>query len=302
MRRTRRVNGGHDGRLPSAVSQRVGELAPRTRLYPPPRDDGERNERRDADQRLLDERERRIDQEDRDCKQREIERRMEQNRRQKAEAKKNQRPDHRRHDQFNEARIRRKSWIIRVRAAEYQRLQHEGERDAECAAAVAFADQRAERKGNGAKYAFLHEARLQRNRNRRQRRRPRAQNVGIGQHLGRLPPSEPFVRCVIERCDQRELEWNEQIAAGSAPQRLPRGPRVARPQVPQLRLVRECATRQRFSGHECERVTEARRGQQEYERPGLLEPERQRRFGRIGAKPGFGRRGETCECEQSADD
>ena len=122
MRRTRRVSGGHDGRLPSAVSQRVGELAPRTRLYPPPRDDGERNERRDDDQRLLDERERRIDQEDRDCKQREIEHCMEQDRRQKAEAKKNQRPDHRRHDQFNEARIRWKSGIVRVRAAEYQRL------------------------------------------------------------------------------------------------------------------------------------------------------------------------------------
>src|SRR5205823_13598707 len=126
---------------------------PTARLNTPPRDDRERNERRDDDQRLLNDRVGRIDQENRDREQREIERRVKQDRRQQTEAEKNERPDHRRHDQFNEPRIRRKSGIVRMRAAEYQCLQHEGERDAERAAAVAFADQRPERERNGAKYA-----------------------------------------------------------------------------------------------------------------------------------------------------
>ena len=58
--------------------------------------------------------------------------------------------------------------------------------------------ERAERKRNRAEQAFLHEPRLQRDRDRHQRRHRVRQDVGIGQHLGRLPPAEPAVRRVIE--------------------------------------------------------------------------------------------------------
>ena len=111
----------------------------------PPRNDRERYECRDDDQRLLDDRVGRIDQEDRDREQREIERRVKQDRRQQTEAEKNERPDHRRHDQFNEPRIRRKSRIVRMRAAEYHGLQDKSDRDAQRAMAVALSDQRAKR-------------------------------------------------------------------------------------------------------------------------------------------------------------
>ena len=65
-------------------------------------------------------------------------------------------------NELDGARIRGKAGIVRVRAAEHQRLHARPRRDAERAAAVARADQRAERQRNRAKHALLHEARLQR--------------------------------------------------------------------------------------------------------------------------------------------
>ena len=152
-----------------------------------------------------------------------------------------------------------KSRVVGVRGAEDDRLQHERDGDPEPAPAEMRADQRAQRERHGAKQALLHEPGLQRHGDRHQRRHGGRQDVGIGQHLGGLPPAEPSVRRVVERGDQRELERDEQVAADRAAQHRARRAAFARPDPPQLRLQRERAARQAFRGHEHQRVRRARR-------------------------------------------
>ena len=159
---------------------------------------------------------RRLDQEQRDGEQREIEQRVQQDRRQQSEPQEDRRPEHRRQQELDEARIRRKARVVRVRASEDHGLQHERDGDAQPAAPEMRADERAERKRNRAKQAFLHESRLQRNRDGHQRRHGVREDVGIGQHFGRLPPAEPAVRRVIEAGDERQLERHEAVAAERA--------------------------------------------------------------------------------------
>jgi len=96
---------------------------------------------------LLNPRTGRFHEENRKCEQHEVERRVQDDRRQEAEAQEDQRPDHRRHDQLHEARVRRQSRIVRVRAAEHERLDDEGDRDANPPVSEALADQRAKRSG-----------------------------------------------------------------------------------------------------------------------------------------------------------
>ena len=125
-----------DRRLPCAVAQRLRQFAPCTRVNAPPHDDREWNKTGSDDQRLLDERIRRIDEEYRNREQREIERRVKQHRRQQPEPQEDQRPDHRRHDQLDQPRVRRKTGVVGVRAAEHHGLQHKSDRDAQRAMAV----------------------------------------------------------------------------------------------------------------------------------------------------------------------
>ncbi|HET7607289.1 MAG TPA: hypothetical protein VFL84_01315, partial [Gammaproteobacteria bacterium] len=147
---------------PRAIAQYVGQFRPAPGLPAAQDDDRERDERGDHDERLLRACARRVDQEERNRKEREVERRVQQDRGQQAEAQEDQRPHDRGRQQLDRPRIRREPRIVGVRAAEYERLQDHGERDAQRAMAVPCADQRAERKRYRAEDAFLHESRLQR--------------------------------------------------------------------------------------------------------------------------------------------
>src|SRR5215211_2363215 len=119
-----------------------------------------------------------------------------------------------------------------MRAAEHERLHDERDSNAQAATAVMRTDQGTERERYRAEHAFLHEARLQRNRDRWQRRYDRAQDVRIRQHLRRLPPAEIAIRRVVEANDHRELKRHEEITARRAAGNLLRGARFARPDAP----------------------------------------------------------------------
>ena len=170
------------------------------------------------------------------------------------------------------------------------------------APAETCADQRAQRERHRAKGALLHEPGLQRNGDRHQRRHRVRQDVGIGQHLGRLPPAQPAIRRVIERCDERELERHEQVAAGRASQHRSRRAARGRPHAPQLRLVRERAPREALRRHEHERVRQPAAERDRRRRAGLARPERRRRLRGVEVEPGGRRRGQRRRRHQAADD
>jgi hypothetical protein len=290
------------GRLPCAVAQRVGQLAPRPARDAARDDDAERDERSRDREAARDERAGCVDQEQRDRHQDEIEEPVQENRRQEPEAQEDQRPHDRRQEQLDQPRVRREAGIARMSAREHERLHDDGDRDRRGAMAEAVPDQCGERERHRAEEALFHEAGLQRQRDRPERRHGAAQDLGIGQHLGGLPPAKETIGRGIEDGDERELERHEQIAAERAPQDGRRRCRLARSHAPELRVRGERAPRQAFRAHEDEREQQSageRRGR------GLshfAQPERGHALRRIEAEPRTWNVGERRGAEQRAHD
>ncbi len=289
-------------RRPCAVDERRRELAPRARARPAPQDHGERHQAGDDHRGALQPCPGRVDEVERYREQREVEQRVQHDRRQEPVAQEDRRPDHRRHDELDQARVRREAGVIGMRGAEDHRLQHERDGDSQRAAAEMRADQRPQRERNRAKDALLPESGLQRNRDRHQRGHGGRQDVGIGQHLGGLPPAQPAIARVVERGDERELQRDEEVTAHRAPQHRARRAGFLRPEPPELRVLRKRAPREALGGHEHERVAQSARDQNRERLPGLAQPEDRRRLRGVETEPRRRRRRQRRRRHQSADD
>ena len=129
-----------------------------------------------------------------------------------------ERPQHRRQDELDQPRVRRKAGIVRVRGAEHERLQHERDGDARaCAGRSARRSARRAQAGSPRNTHSSMNARLQRDRRSASaRERADARMLGsVSCSEGCHQPSQRLVDEVEER-DERELERHEEIAAGGA--------------------------------------------------------------------------------------
>ena len=187
---------------PRAVAQCRRQFAPCAGLPAAPSDDHQRHGRGDDHQHLLQLRAGRIDEEQRNREQRQIERRVQQDRRHQAEAQEDRAPRRSTAARARRVASTRESRDSSRAPAEHQRLHDDRDGDAE----------RPRRKR--APISAPRDSGIARNTHSSMNPAcsdiaigvsagtARAEDVRIGQHLRRLPPAEPAVRRVVERCDE----------------------------------------------------------------------------------------------------
>ena len=199
-------------RVPCGVAERCRQFGQAALAQQPPRDDGERERAAHDHGRLIDAAARRGRCEQRQREQRQIEEIVRDDGGQQAETQVDEAPDQRRHEQLDRPRVGRPRGVVRVRAAEDDRLRDEADGDPQLAIAEPVADQGRPRKRDGAEQRLLPESGVQRRRHRRQPRQVSGEHVRVDQRFGRRPPLPQPRRDQVERDDVAELDAGEQRA------------------------------------------------------------------------------------------
>ncbi len=252
----RAVGGRRDGR--GGVAFAVRQVDEPTRAEPLDDEHDQRHGQDADDDRAIDDDAGRVGDEQRDRHQHEVEAEVEQHAGHEPEAQVDEPPHERRHEQLDRPRVRRLSRIVRVRAAEHDRLQHQRDDDERLLVAEAATEQRRARERHRAEQRLLHHPGLQRHRHRPEPRQRLAEDVRIDERVGRRPPAEVALDDEVEGRDEREVEADPRVAReGAAPHRARRGGRQA-PHAPQLRMVAEREAAEAFGRREDDRQQQPR--------------------------------------------